>query len=118
MYIGSHVKCIDNTGARIVKCIQKYRLGSIIIGDTVLVVVKQLVPNKKVVKGQKFKAVVVCSNQRMRRRSGTFIKSDTCSVMLLKKNGEMLGTRIKSPVLNELRIFGRLKVMSLSPFVI
>lgn len=118
MYIGSYVKCIDNTGARVVKCIQKYRRGDIIIGDTVLVVVKQLIPNKKVLKGQKFKAIVVCTNQRMRRRGGSSIKCNLCSVVLLKKNGEMLGTRIRSPVLNELRIFNRLKILSLSPYVI
>jgi large subunit ribosomal protein L14 len=118
MFIGSHLKCIDNTGARLVKCIQKYKLGRIIIGDTVLVVVKKLLPNKKVTKGQKFKAIVVCANHLLRRRGGLFLKCDLCAVILLKKNGEMLGTRIRDPVLNELRLFNRVKILSLSPYVI
>lgn len=118
MLIGSYIRCVDNTGARIVKCIQKYRRGEIIIGDTVLVVVKKLIPHKKVLKGQKYKAVVVCSNQRMRRRGGVFIQCNVCSVILLKKNGEMFGTRIKGAVLNELRLFSRTKILSLSPHVV
>jgi large subunit ribosomal protein L14 len=98
--------------------VQKYKHGAIIVGDTVLVVVKQLVPNKKVLKGQKYKAIVVCANHALKRRGGIYLKCNACLVILLKKNGEMLGTRIKSPVLNELRLFNRLKILSLSPYVI
>ena len=111
----------DNTGARIVECIKvlggsKRRYAS--IGDSIVVSVKDAIPNGKVKKGSVQKAVVVRTKKAIYRNDGSNLKFDTNAVVLLDNKLEPLGTRIFGPVTRELRALTFMKIVSLAPEVL
>ena len=111
----------DNTGARIVECIKvlggsKRRYAS--IGDSVVVSIKEAIPNGKVKKGAVHKAVIVRTKKAIHRNDGSKVKFDTNAAVITDDKGEPLGTRIFGPVTRELRAKGQTKIISLAPEVI
>ena len=111
----------DNSGAREVMCIKV--LGgsmrrSAQIGDTIVVSVKDALPNAKVKKGEVHKAVIVRTVAKTRRSDGTYIAFDDNSAVLINAQQEPIGTRIFGPVARELRARQFVKIISLAPEVI
>ena len=119
--VQSELNVADNTGARIVECIKvlggsKRRYAS--IGDSIVVSVKDAIPNGKVKKGSVHKAVVVRTRKSIYRNDGSQVKFDNNAVVLIDDKGEPIGTRIFGPVTRELRSKGQTKIMSLAPEVL
>ena len=111
----------DNTGARIIECIKvlggsKRRYAS--IGDTIVVTVKEAIPDGKVKKGTVHKAIVVRTKYSVHRNDGSKVKFDNNAAVLIDDKGEPIGTRIFGPVTRELRTKGQTKIMSLAPEVL
>ena len=111
----------DNTGARIIECIKvlggsKRRYAS--IGDTIVVSVKDAIPNGKVKKGTVHKAIVVRTKYSIHRNDGIKVKFDNNAAVLIDEKGEPIGTRIFGPVTRELRARGQTKIISLAPEVL
>ena len=111
----------DNTGAKKIECIKvlggsKRRYAS--IGDTIVVAVKEAIPNGKVKKGSVHKAVVVRTKKEIFRKDGSKVQFDSNSVVLTDEKGEPIGTRIFGPVTRELRARGQTKIISLAPEVL
>lgn len=111
----------DNSGARSVMCIKvlggtRRRYAS--IGDTIVVTVKDALPNAKVKKGDILKAVVVRTRKEVNRHDGTYIRFDSNSAVLINPQGEPIGTRIFGPVARELRARNFMKIVSLAPEVL
>ena len=111
----------DNTGARRVECIKvlggsKRRYAS--IGDSIVISVKDAIPNGKVKKGSVQKAVVVRTKYPTHRHDGTSVKFDNNAVVIIDDKGEPIGTRIFGPVTRELRFKGQTKIISLAPEVL
>jgi large subunit ribosomal protein L14 len=111
----------DNSGAREVYCI-KVLGGSgrryAQIGDTIVVSVKEALPNAKVKKGEIHKAVIVRTVSKVRRADGSYIAFDDNAAVLINANQEPIGTRIFGPVARELRAANFVKIISLAPEVI
>ena len=111
----------DNSGAREVMCI-KVLGGSgrrtANIGDTIVVSVKDALPNAKVKKGEIHKAVIVRTVAKTRRSDGSLIAFDDNSAVLINAQQEPIGTRIFGPVARELRARQFVKIISLAPEVI
>ncbi len=117
----TELKVADNSGARRVECIKVLggsRRRYARVGDTIVVSVKEAIPNAKVKKGDVLKAVVVRTVKEIRRRDGSFLKFDDNSVVLLKDTEDPIGTRIFGPVARELRAQQFSKIISLAPEVI
>lgn len=117
----SRLSVADNSGAREVLVIRV--LGGTArryarIGDTVVVSVKNAMPNGGVKKGAVSKAVVVRTRKETRRKDGSYIRFDDNAVVLLDGAGEMRGTRIFGPVARELREKKYMKIVSLAPEVL
>lgn len=117
----TRLKVADNSGAREVMCIKvlggsKRRSAS--IGDIIVVSIKDALPNSKVKKGDKAKAVIVRTIQKLRRPDGSYIRFDDNSAVLINNQKEPIGTRIFGPVARELRGKQFLKIVSLAPEVI
>ncbi|TVR38421.1 MAG: 50S ribosomal protein L14 [Cryomorphaceae bacterium] len=117
----SRLKVADNSGAKEVLCIRVLggtgrRYAS--IGDTIVVSVKDAMPNSNVKKGSVSKAVVVRTKKEVRRPDGSYIRFDENAAVLLNNAGEMRGTRIFGPVARELRDKQFMKIVSLAPEVI
>lgn len=111
----------DNSGAREVLVIRV--LGGTArryarIGDTVVVTIKNALPNSGTKKGTVSKAVVVRTRKETRRKDGSYIRFDDNAVVLLDAGGEMRGTRIFGPVARELREKKFMKIISLAPEVL
>ena len=111
----------DNTGAKRVECIKvlggsKRRYAS--VGDTIVVSVKEAIPNGKVKKGTVQKAVVVRTKYSILRKDGSKVRFDNNAVVITDEKGEPMGTRIFGPVTRELRSKGQTKIISLAPEVL
>ncbi|MCB9169708.1 MAG: 50S ribosomal protein L14 [Flavobacteriales bacterium] len=117
----SRLNVADNSGAKEVLCIRV--LGGTArryarIGDTIVVSIKDAMPNGNAKKGTVSKAVVVRTKKELRRKDGSYIRFDDNAVVLLDAQGEMRGTRIFGPVAKELREKKFMKIISLAPEVL
>ena len=119
--VQTELNVADNTGARLVQCIKvlggsKRKYAS--IGDSIVVSVKEAIPNGKVKKGSVYKAVVVRTKKAIHRNDGSNVKFDNNAVVITDEKGEPIGTRIFGPVTKELRVKGQTKIISLAPEVL
>jgi large subunit ribosomal protein L14 len=88
------------------------------LGDIITASVKEANPDGTVKKKQVVKAVIVRTRKEVRRRDGTYIRFDQNAAVLIKPDGEPVGTRVFGPVARELREKGFMKIVSLAPEVI
>ena len=119
--VQTELSVADNTGAKIVECIKvlggsKRRYAS--VGDSIVVSVKEAIPNGKVKKGTVQKAIVVRTKYPILRNDGSKVKFDSNAAVITDEKGEPLGTRIFGPVTRELRAKGQTKILSLAPEVL
>lgn len=117
----SRLNVADNSGAKRVQTIKvlggsKRRYAS--IGDTIIVSVKEALPNSKVKKGDVRRAVVVRTSKEVARPDGTYIRFDDNAAVLITPQNEPVGTRIFGPVARELRAGGFMRIVSLAPEVL
>ena len=117
----SMVRIADNSGAKKALVIRvlggsKRRYAS--VGDTVIVAVKDALPDGTVKKGDVAKAVVVRTTKEVRRKDGSYIKFDENAAVIINDAGEPRATRIFGPVARELRDKRYMKIVSLAPEVI
>jgi large subunit ribosomal protein L14 len=112
----------DNSGARRVEMIQAIggstKATRASLGDKIKVTVKEAAPDGAVKKGTVHNAVVVRTRKEVRRKDGTYIRFDQNAAVLIKPDGEPVGTRVFGPVARELRERGFTKIVSLAPEVI
>lgn len=111
----------DNTGAREIMCIRV--LGSsnrryASVGDVIVGVVKDALPNMPVKKSEVVKAVVVRVRNHIKRQDGTTIRFDDNAAVIIQKDGNPKGTRVFGPIARELRDKNFTKIMSLAPEVL
>jgi large subunit ribosomal protein L14 len=88
------------------------------LGDTVIVAVKDALPNGTVKKSEVARAVVVRTVKETRRKDGSYIRFDENAVVIINEQGEPKATRIFGPVARELRERRYMKIVSLAPEVI
>lgn len=112
----------DNSGARRLQCIKVLGGSSpryAMIGDIIIVAVKEAQPHTAVKKGEVLSAVIVRQKKEVKRPDGSYIRfDDNAAVIIDKKSNEPIGTRIFGPVARELRTKGFNKIISLAPEVL
>lgn len=115
----------DNSGAKTVKCIKVlggFQKKYATIGDIIVVSVQQLRntsrKTSKVLKGMVFRAIVIKSNTKYKRKDGSQIYLQKNSAVLLNKQGNPIGTRILGPVPKKLKKKKFMKIISLSTGII
>lgn len=111
----------DNSGAKRIACIGVIGASNKIyagIGDIITASVKMAIPDAKVKKGDKVRAVVVRTVKETRRPDGSYIRFDENSAVIINKDNEPVGTRIFGPVARELRAKKFMKIISLAPEVL
>ena len=115
------LKVCDNSGGKTVKCIKVlggFKKKYANIGDVVVVSVQQL-RNKskntsKVLKRSVFRALVVRTKKRCKKRDGSMFLLEENSVVLVNKQGNPIGTRILGPMPKTLKKKKFMKFLSLS----
>ncbi len=117
----SMVKVADNSGAKralVIRVLGGTGRRYAGLGDTVVVAVKDALPNGTVKKSDVAKAVVVRTVKETRRKDGSYIRFDENAVVIINDNGEPRATRIFGPVARELRERMYMNFVSLSPEVL
>nr|NP_041919.1 ribosomal protein L14 [Euglena gracilis]P21511.1 RecName: Full=Large ribosomal subunit protein uL14c; AltName: Full=50S ribosomal protein L14, chloroplastic [Euglena gracilis]AKL82373.1 ribosomal protein L14 [Euglena gracilis var. bacillaris]CAA50106.1 50S ribosomal protein L14 [Euglena gracilis]CAA77923.1 ribosomal protein L14 [Euglena gracilis] len=116
----TYLKIADNTGAQKIMCIRI--LGPNCqyanIGDIIIAVVKEAIPNMVVKKSDIVKAVIVRTVKGVRRESGMAIRFDENAAVIINNDRSPKGTRIFGPIARELREKEFVKIMSLAPEVV
>lgn len=123
VFQGSKIKVLDNSGARVVRCIRVSGVNTKVVmcaGDRCVVSVRSYFPNRKVKKGGLFTAVVVSCKKEDVRACGSYVSFFTNRVVLLKKNElfQPFGTRVIGVVSHRLRLLGFSRIVALSSMVI
>ena len=110
----------DNTGARKIMCIRvlggnrKYAK----IGDSIIGVVKEALPNMPIKKSDIVKAVIVLTAKSIRRSDGMYISFDDNAAVIVNVDNNPRGTRVFGPVAREIRDKNFSKIVSLAPEVL
>ena len=117
LQLRSIIKPADNCGARRVMVMHIYK-GSVHrsagIGDIVLAVVKEAIPNGLVKKKEKVKMVIVRTRKEKGRSDGSYIRfSDNAGVVIDAQNNPR-GTRIFGPIAREIKDLGFNKIASMA----
>ena len=89
-----------------------------VVGDVIVGVVKDALPNMTLKKSDVIRAVVVRTCHATRRSNGMVLRFDDNAAVLINNQGEPIGTRIFGPVPRELREKGYAKIISLAPEVL
>jgi large subunit ribosomal protein L14 len=115
------LKVSDNSGAKTVKCIKVlggFKKKFATLGDIIVVSVQQLrntsKKTSKVLKGMVFKALIIKTKIKYTKKDGSNLKLQNNSVVLLNKQGNLIGTRILGPITRQLKKKKLIKVISLS----
>lgn len=111
----------DNTGAKKLMCIRilgSSQKQSAKIGDIIIAVVKDAIPNMPFKKSDIVRAVIVRTKKGVQRDNGTLIKFDENAAVIINKEGNPRGTRIFGPIARELRDKNFTKIISLAPEVV
>ena len=110
----------DNTGAKKIMCIRvlggNRRYGK--IGDTIIGVVKEAIPNMPIKKSDVIRAVIVRTSKTIRRNDGMYIRFDDNAAVLVNTENNPRGTRVFGPVAREIRNAGFIRIASLAPEVL
>lgn len=117
----SIVKVADNSGAKralVIRVLGGTKRRYAGLGDTVIVAVKDALPNGTVKKSDVARAVVVRTVKETRRKDGSYIRFDENAVVIINEAGEPRATRIFGPVARELREKKFMKIVSLAPEVL
>ncbi|ACA99057.1 MULTISPECIES: 50S ribosomal protein L14 [Cyanophyceae] len=117
----TYLNVADNSGARKLMCLRVLSTGNCRyggIGDQIIAVVKEAIPNMGVKKSDVVRAVIVRTRQPLRRASGMSIRFDDNAAVIINAEGNPKGTRVFGPVARELRDKNFTKIVSLAPEVI
>jgi large subunit ribosomal protein L14 len=88
------------------------------IGDTIIAVVKEAIPNMPIKRSDVVKAVIVRTKKAIRRQDGMYIKFDDNAAVLVTPENNPRGTRVFGPVAREIRDRNLSKIVSLAPEVL
>jgi large subunit ribosomal protein L14 len=116
----TYLNVADNSGARKLMCIRVLGAGNSRyghIGDVIIAVVKDAIPNMGVKKSDVVRAVIVRTKKNLHRDSGMSIRFDDNAAVIIKADGNPVGTRVFGPVARELRD-KYTKIVSLAPEVL
>ncbi len=117
----SRLAVCDNSGAKEILCIRVLggtRRRYARVGDIIVATVKQASPTGTVKKKTVVKAVVVRTQEKIRRKDGSTIKFDDNAAVIINDEKLPRATRIFGPVPRELRDMGYNKIISLAPEVL
>ena len=117
----SMVKVADNSGAKralVIRVLGGTGRRYAGLGDTVVVAVKDALPNGTVKKSDVAKAVVVRTVKETRRKDGSYIRFYENAAVLINDQKQPRGTRIFGPVGRELRDAKFMRIVSLAPEVL
>ena len=88
------------------------------IGDTIIGVVKEAIPNMPIKRSDIVRAIVVRTCKTIRRPDGMYIRFDDNAAVIVNLDNNPRGTRVFGPVAREIRDKNFSKIVSLAPEVL
>lgn len=117
----THLNVADNSGARELMCIriigtsnQRYAQ----IGDIILAVIKDAMPNMPLKRSEVVRAVIIRTCKELKRENGIIIRYDDNAAVVIDPEGNPKGTRVFGGIARELRYLNFTKIISLAPEVL
>nr|UUF92583.1 ribosomal protein L14 [Allium fasciculatum] len=111
----------DNSGARELMCIRIIGAGNhryAHIGDIIVAVIKEAVPNMPLERSEIIRAVIVRTCKELKRNNGMIIRYDDNAAVVIDQEGNPKGTRVFGAIARELRQLNFTKIVSLAPEVL
>jgi large subunit ribosomal protein L14 len=84
------------------------------VGDIVMAVVKDAIPDGMVKKKEKVKMVIVRTRKEVRRTDGSYIRFNDNAGVIIDSQNNPRGTRIFGPIAREIKDLGFNKIASLA----
>lgn len=114
----SMLKIADNTGAKIIQCInvlggthRRYAQ----LGDIIVAAVKKAEPRKLIKKHDVVKAVIIRQRREFRRADGSYIRFDDNAAVIIGEENKPKGGRVFGPMAREIKEKGFIDVAMLAP---
>lgn len=106
----------DNTGAKKLMCIRILgnNRSSGNVGDIIIAVVKEALPNMAIKRSNIIRAVIVRTRNNIKRKDGMTIKFDDNAAVIINMDKNPRGTRIFGPIAREVREKKFTKIISLA----
>lgn len=106
----------DNTGAKKLMCIRVLgnNRNSGNVGDIIIAVVKDALPNMAIKRSNIIRAVIVRTRNNIKRNDGMTIKFDDNAAVIINMDKNPRGTRIFGPIAREVREKKFTKIISLA----
>ena len=114
----SYLNVADNSGAKKLMCIRVLGKSHASVGDVIIGVVKDALPNMGIQKSDVVRAVIIRTAKALKRTNGMSIRFDDNAAIIINQEGLPKGTRIFGPVARELRELNFTKIVSLAPEVL
>ena len=116
----TYLTVADNTGAKKIMCIRvlgnnrKYAA----VGDVIIGVVKEALPNMAVKRSSIIRAVIVRTKKTIKRQDGMGVRFDDNAAVIINTENNPRGTRVFGPVAREIRERNFTKIISLANEVV
>jgi len=113
----SIIKPADNCGAKLVMVVHVYKghfHKKATVGDIVMAVVKDAIPNGLVKKKEKVKMVIVRTKKEIGRPDGSYIRFSDNAGVIIDSQKNPRGTRIFGPIAREIKDAGFNKIASMA----
>ena len=115
--VGTILRCSDNSGGILIKCIKIYkRKRKGFIGDKILVVISTYNPKKKLKKGEMHKVIIIRTKFKTKVNNSYYTFSDNAGIILNKKNLP-IASRLFGCSIRLMRLYNR-KVFLLLPYIV
>ncbi|KAG9139837.1 hypothetical protein Leryth_026844 [Lithospermum erythrorhizon] len=114
----TYLNVADNSGARELMCIRIIGASNrryAHIGDVIVAVIKEAVPNMPLERSEVVRAVIVRTCKELKRDNGMIIRYDDNAAVVIDQEGNPKGTRIFGAIARELRQLNFTKIVSLAP---
>nr|YP_009554312.1 ribosomal protein L14 [Scurrula parasitica]YP_009948091.1 ribosomal protein L14 [Taxillus yadoriki]YP_010016584.1 ribosomal protein L14 [Scurrula chingii]YP_010212548.1 ribosomal protein L14 [Taxillus levinei]YP_010212615.1 ribosomal protein L14 [Taxillus pseudochinensis]YP_010212749.1 ribosomal protein L14 [Taxillus theifer]YP_010212816.1 ribosomal protein L14 [Taxillus tsaii]YP_010212883.1 ribosomal protein L14 [Taxillus rhododendricola]YP_010213017.1 ribosomal protein L14 [Taxillus lo len=117
----THLNVADNSGARELMCIRIIGTSNrryAQIGDIILAVIKDAMPNMPLKRSEVVRAVIIRTCKELKRENGIIIRYDNNAAVVVDPEGNPKGTRVFGGIARELRYLNFTKIISLAPEVL
>nr|QFV19996.1 ribosomal protein L14 [Taxillus delavayi] len=117
----THLNVADNSGARELMCIRIIGTSNrryAQIGDIILAVIKDAIPNMPLKRSEVVRAVIIRTCKELKRENGIIIRYDDNAAVVVDPEGNPKGTRVFGGIARELRYLNFTKIISLAPEVL
>nr|YP_009456502.1 ribosomal protein L14 [Gymnocarpos przewalskii]AUJ23092.1 ribosomal protein L14 [Gymnocarpos przewalskii]UVW79827.1 ribosomal protein L14 [Gymnocarpos przewalskii]UVW79908.1 ribosomal protein L14 [Gymnocarpos przewalskii]UVW79989.1 ribosomal protein L14 [Gymnocarpos przewalskii] len=116
----TYLTVADNSGARKLMCIRIIGASNrryARIGDVIVAVIKEAIPNSPLERSEVIRAVIVRTCKELKRRNGMILRYDDNAAVIIDQEGNPKGTRVSGAIARELRK-NFTKIVSLAPEVL